>query len=73
MHANDFPSVYITQSELKSLSDNEMISDVVINVAQKMMTKRHPLAKSSPRSNTWPNYVFWTLPIATFTMVSHIG
>ena len=33
IYANDFPSVHITQSELKSLSDNEMISDVVINVA----------------------------------------
>ena len=45
IHANDFTSVHITQSELKSLSDNEMISDVVINVAQKMMTKRHPWLK----------------------------
>ena len=35
--ANHFPSIHITQSELKSLSDNEMIYDVVINVAQKMI------------------------------------
>ena len=39
------PSVHITQSELKSLSDNEMIFDVVINVAQKMMAKRYPWLK----------------------------
>ena len=45
IYANDFPSAHITQSELKSLSDNEMISDVVINVAQKMMANRHPWLK----------------------------
>ena len=45
IYANDFPSVHFTQSELKSLSDNEMISDVVINVAQKMMAKGHPWLK----------------------------
>ena len=56
IYANDFPSVHIIQSELKSLSDNEMISDVVINVAQKMMAKRH----------RWLNYVFQTFPIVTF-------
>ena len=45
IYANDFPNVHITQSELKSLSDNEMVSDVVIDVAQKMMAKRHPWLK----------------------------
>ena len=45
IYANDFPSLHITQSELKSLSNNEMISDVVINVAQKMMAKWHPCLK----------------------------
>ena len=45
IYANDFPSLHITQSELKSLLDNEMISDVVINVAEKMMAKQHPWLK----------------------------
>ena len=40
IYSNDFPSVHFTQSELKSLSDNEMISDVVINMA-----KGHPWLK----------------------------
>lgn len=31
---------------IKSLSDNEMISDVVINVTQKMMARWHPWLKS---------------------------
>ena len=35
----------IRQSELKSFSDNEMISDVAIDVAQKMMEKQHPRLK----------------------------
>ena len=35
----------IRQSELKSFSDNEMISDVAIDVAQKMMEKQPPRLK----------------------------
>ena len=39
IYTNDFLSVHVKQS--KSLSDNEMISDVIINVAQQMMARQH--------------------------------
>ena len=42
IYTNDFPDVHVAQSELKSLLDNEMTSDVIINVAQQMMVKQHP-------------------------------
>ena len=32
---NDFPDVHVTERELRSLSDNEMISNVIINVLSK--------------------------------------
>ena len=36
IYTNDFPGVHATQSKLKSLSDNEMISNVIINVKIKV-------------------------------------
>ena len=45
IYTNDFPGAHVRQNELKSLSDNEMTSDVIINVAQQMMAKHHPWLK----------------------------
>ena len=34
-YTNDFPNVHVTERELKSLLDNEMVSNVIINVLSK--------------------------------------
>ena len=41
IYTNDFSNVHVTQNELRSLSDNEMIPDVAINMAQQMMVRWH--------------------------------
>ena len=73
IYANDFPSVHITQSELKSLSDNEMISDVVINVAQKMMAKRHPCLKGLQDPILGQTMSFRRFQSQTFVQIFHDG
>ena len=73
IYANDFPSVYITQSELKSLSDNEMISDVVIDVAQKMMAKRHPWLKGLLDPILGQTKSFKRFQLQPFVQILHDG
>ena len=73
IYANDFPSVHITQSELKSLSDNEMISDVVIDVAQKMMAKRHPWLKGLLDPILGQTKSFRRFQLQPFAQILHDG
>ena len=71
--ANNFPSIHIMHSELRSLSDNEMIPDVVINMAQKMMGMQHHWLKSLQDPILGKTMSFRHFQLQPFVQILHDG
>ena len=73
IYTNDFPGVHATQSELKTLSDNEMISNVIINVDQQMMARQHLWLKGRQDPSLCQTMPFRRFQSQSFVQIPHDG